>query len=119
MHYDPILAKLICWAESRESARRRSIQALSDYAILGIKTQIGYLKDLLSHPEFTAGNTQTDFIPKNMGDWKDKRAGDKFKEIALTAGAILSMNKTSVKGKMVKATGFDPWVSLGKWEIGG
>jgi len=118
MHYDPILAKLICWAESRESARRRSIQALSDYAILGIKTQISYLKDLLSHPEFTAGNTQTDFIPKNMSEWKAKRENEKFKEIALIAGALQSIDKTSSRVKMAKTTGFDPWLSLGKWEIG-
>jgi acetyl-CoA carboxylase biotin carboxylase subunit len=118
MHYDPILAKLICWGETRESARRKAIQALSDYAILGIKTQVNYLKDLLSHQEFVDGNTRTDFIPKNMGDWKDRRSREKLKEIALIAGAIQSMDKTSVKGKMVKATGFDPWISLGKWEIG-
>ena len=119
MHYDPILAKLICWGENRESARKRGIQALSDYAILGIKTQIGYLKDLLSHPEFAAGNTQTDFIPKNMSAWKEKRPKEKFKEVALITAAIQSMNQTSMKSKMVKATGFDPWLSLGKWEIGG
>jgi acetyl-CoA carboxylase biotin carboxylase subunit len=118
MHYDPILAKLICWGENRESARKRSIQALSDYAILGIKTQMNYLKDLLSHPEFTAGNTQTDFIPKNMGEWKTKRENEKFKEIALIAGALQSMGETSIKTRMVKATGYDPWLSLGKWEIG-
>jgi len=118
MHYDPILAKLICWGENREVTRKRCIQALSDYAILGIKTQIGYLKDLLSHPEFAAGNTQTDFIPKNMSEWKQK-SKDKLVEIALIAGAIQEMNKTSVKGKTLKATGFDPWLSLGRWEIGG
>ena len=119
MHYDPILAKLICWGEDREAARKRSIQALSDYAILGIKTQIDYLKDLLFHPEFAKGNTQTDFIPKNMGDWKEIRSKEKFKEIALIAGAIQEMNKTPMKGKLVKTAGFDPWLSLGNWEIGG
>ena len=118
MHYDPILAKLICWGEDREVARKRSIQALSDYAILGIKTQIDYLKDLLSHPEFASGNTQTDFIPKNMNNWKEKRQVENLKEIALITVAIQEMNKTPVRRNMVRTTGFDPWLLLGRWELG-
>ena len=45
-------------------------------------------------------------------------AKEKYKDIALIAGAIQAINKTSSKSKIVKETGFDPWVSLGNWEIG-
>ncbi|MFC2161888.1 acetyl/propionyl/methylcrotonyl-CoA carboxylase subunit alpha [Acidobacteriota bacterium] len=40
IYYDPILAKLIVWAESRDQACQRMIEALNDYVILGIKTSI-------------------------------------------------------------------------------
>ena len=118
MHYDPILAKLITWGEDRETARKKMTAALSDYIILGIKTQIGFLKDVMEHPEFLAGRTQTDFIPKNMGDWKEKKKEKKFLDQALIAAAISSFDKTPGRMKVVKESTFDPWLALGKWELG-
>ncbi|MGB2698557.1 MAG: acetyl-CoA carboxylase biotin carboxylase subunit, partial [Candidatus Zixiibacteriota bacterium] len=118
MHYDPILAKLITWAEDRESARKKMVAALSDYIILGIRTQIEFLKDVMGHPEFIAGRTQTDFIPKNMSDWKEKRKEKRFLDQALIAAAIGSFNKTHGTMKVVKESTFDPWLDLGKWELG-
>ena len=57
IYYDPILAKLIVWAEDREAACRRMAAALDEYVILGIHTTIGFLKDVVGHPEFRAGRT--------------------------------------------------------------
>ena len=118
MHYDPILAKLITWGEDRETARKKMTAALSDYIILGIKTQIEFLKDVMIHPEFIAGHTQTDFIPKNMSHWKKKKKEKKFLDQALIAAAISSFNKTPGRMKVVKESTFDPWLALGKWELG-
>jgi hypothetical protein len=53
-----------------------------------------------------------------MSEWKQKRKREELKEIALIAGALQSIDKTSSRVKMAKTTGFDPWLSLGKWEIG-
>lgn len=118
MHYDPILAKLICWAESRDVARKKMICALSDYVILGIKTQIEFLKDVMEHPEFASGHTFTDFISKNMSDWKERKEKKKYLEPALIATALNLLQKTGEKVKIEKKqTSFDPWLSIGKWEL--
>ena len=55
IYYDPILAKLIVWAEDREPACRRMAAALDDYVVLGIRTTIGFLKDVISHPDVPGG----------------------------------------------------------------
>ncbi|MCL4290130.1 MAG: acetyl-CoA carboxylase biotin carboxylase subunit [Thermoleophilia bacterium] len=55
--YDPLIAKLIVWDRDRESARRRMLRALSEYAIEGITTLIGFHRALLSHPCFVEGAT--------------------------------------------------------------
>ena len=56
--YNPLIAKLIVWDRDRESARRRMLpRALSEYAIEGISTLIGFHRALLSHPCFVEGAT--------------------------------------------------------------
>ncbi len=119
IYYDPILSKVIAWAETREDARKRMILALSNYTILGIKSTIGFLSSLMSHPEFAAGNTQTNFIEKNMSDWASRKKERRFLNQALLAAAVASQIETSVKKQVVKQKTPGPWLTVGKWSIGG
>jgi acetyl-CoA carboxylase biotin carboxylase subunit len=64
VYYDPLLAKLIAWGETREIARRRAIAALAEYFILGIRTNIPFLLQLLDHPAFVAGGVDTTFLDR-------------------------------------------------------
>jgi acetyl/propionyl-CoA carboxylase alpha subunit len=64
VHYDPLLAKLIVWADSRDAARRRAIAALRNYAILGIHTNIPFLIALLEHPDFVRAAIDTGFLDR-------------------------------------------------------
>ncbi len=64
VHYDPLLAKLIVWAESRETARLRAIAALREYAILGIRTNIPFLLKLLEHHAFIDGQLDTGLLDR-------------------------------------------------------
>jgi acetyl/propionyl-CoA carboxylase alpha subunit len=64
VHYDPLLAKLIVWAESRDAARRRAITALRNYAILGIRTNIPFLIQLLGHPDFVNASIDTGWLDR-------------------------------------------------------
>ena len=49
-----MIAKLIAWGETREAARRRAIEALRAYPILGIRTNVPFLIRLLEHPRFVS-----------------------------------------------------------------
>ena len=65
VHYDPMIAKLIVHAESREAALKAMDTALSQYHVVGIKTNIEFLRASITHPQFAAGCVSTDFIMDN------------------------------------------------------
>jgi acetyl-CoA carboxylase biotin carboxylase subunit len=121
IYYDPILAKLIVWAENRELACQRMISALDDYVVLGINTTINFLKAVISHPQFSEGKTNTSFIKNYFDNWSEKeKEGEKLK-LALAVAAFDSLNKTyPQKGVAARQKEvFSPWQSLGKWRTGG
>ncbi len=119
--YDPILSKLIVWAEDRDTAANKMALALEDYVILGIKSTVEFLRDVMRHPEYLAGNTFTDFIPTYYPDWKPA-SGDAGIEWALTAAGIHSYLEFQNRGKPGAGTGksqYNPWLDVGSWEIMG
>lgn len=64
--YDPMIAKLIVSAPSREDAIERLIGALEDYKIEGIKTNIPMLQQVITHQAFQVGDTTTQFVEKYL-----------------------------------------------------
>lgn len=62
MYYDPMIAKLIAWGDDRETALRYLQQALQEYHLVGIKNNVAYLQNIITHNEFIRGNTSTHFI---------------------------------------------------------
>jgi acetyl-CoA carboxylase biotin carboxylase subunit len=62
MDYDPLLAKLAVWSSTREDAAARSVRALGEYHVDGIRTNIGFFRQVLEDAEFLAGNLHTGFI---------------------------------------------------------
>lgn len=61
-YYDPMIAKIIVWDESRSRSIQKMIQVLKQSIIFGVKTNIPYLIEILSHPEFVNGTMTTRFI---------------------------------------------------------
>ncbi|XP_075145922.1 methylcrotonoyl-CoA carboxylase 1 [Haematobia irritans] len=66
VHYDPMIAKLVVWGENRAQALNSLIARLSEYHITGLETNINFLIDLASHPEFQAANVHTGFIDQHF-----------------------------------------------------
>jgi 3-methylcrotonyl-CoA carboxylase alpha subunit len=54
VYYDPMIAKLIVWAEDRQLALRSLATALEGYQISGVPTNISFLHSLATHPRFEA-----------------------------------------------------------------
>ena len=120
IYYDPILAKLIVWAETRDSACARMGAALDDYVILGISTSIPFLKEVIGHPEFRAGNTNTGFIKKHFENWREKEGPDEWLTLALAAAALedLSPSQKPAQAAGTAEAVSSPWQLLGRWRIG-
>lgn len=61
-HYDPMLAKIIAWGDTRDDARRRLIRAIEDTKLLGVHDNRRFLAAILRHPVFADGSATTAFI---------------------------------------------------------
>jgi acetyl-CoA carboxylase biotin carboxylase subunit len=64
VHYDPLVAKLIAHAETRDLVLNRANAALREYLIDGIKTNIPLHLRILDDPDFRAGHFATDFLSR-------------------------------------------------------
>ncbi len=64
-HYDPMMAKLIAWGDTRTQALQRLHQALEHYHIGGVKTNIAFLQAITNHPSFIKAQLSTDFLNQN------------------------------------------------------
>lgn len=64
--YDPMLGKLIAWGQDREQARLRLLAMLDEFAIGGLKTNIGFLRRILAHPAFAEAELDTGFIARHQ-----------------------------------------------------
>ena len=117
VHYDPLLAKLIAWGESREAARRRALAALRSYPVLGIRTNIALLIDLLEHPRFVSGSLDTRFLDAE-GEAIRARLVDEppplVGEIAAAVRRAGSSGPTATDRRTgpYGPAGTDPWTSL-------
>ncbi len=62
LEYDPLLAKLVAWGPTRETAIARLDRALGEYAVVGIRTTIPYFREILHDELFHAGQLDTGFL---------------------------------------------------------
>ncbi len=64
--YDPLLAKLSVWGETRASAIQRMRRALAEYRVLGITTNLALFERIMQDPNFAAGQLHTGFLDEFM-----------------------------------------------------
>jgi acetyl-CoA carboxylase biotin carboxylase subunit len=115
VHYDPLLAKVIASAETRDLARVRLVAALRDFPILGIGTNIPFLLRILEHPRFCAGDVDTTFL--------DTEGSSLTEPLSLEPPAFVLRAMASADGSPDVPTGhlaeprpsWDPWRQLRDW----
>lgn len=66
IYYDPMIAKVITWGETREEAIERMQRSLTEFILSGIKSNIMLLKSILRNPRFQDGSYTTQFLDKNF-----------------------------------------------------
>ena len=67
IHYDPLLAKVVAYGDHREGAIRRLDRALAELQLLGLRSNIGFLRRVLNHPDHIAANISTTFVDDTPG----------------------------------------------------
>ncbi|MHA3793185.1 acetyl-CoA carboxylase biotin carboxylase subunit [Sphingomonas sp. YL-JM2C] len=94
MFYDPMIAKLITWGETREAAIDRQITALDRFEIDGIGHNVDFLSALMQHPRFRSGNITTGFIAEEFPEGFTGAAADAKLglHLAAVAGVLASID---------------------------
>ncbi len=87
-YYDPMLGKLVCWAENRESAINRSERALREFYIGGIETTIQFCRSVLKHPVFREGPYDTHFYSQYKNDLHKELAESSDKTMLVAGGTL-------------------------------
>jgi propionyl-CoA carboxylase alpha chain len=90
MFYDPMIAKLITWAPSREAAIDAQVGALDQFVIDGISDNVDFLSALMQHPRFREGDITTGFIAEEYPDGFHGAPADAqlLADVAVIAGMV-------------------------------
>ncbi len=110
VYYDPMIAKLITWGGDRPEAIRRMQGALAETDVLGVKTNLEFLQQLVQHASFIAGDTDTAFIAKHRDALMARPALDALTLAAACAGLLEDESA---------AAGNDPWSQNSGWRVNG
>jgi acetyl/propionyl-CoA carboxylase alpha subunit len=105
-----MLAKLIASGESRDAAIARAIAALRTFPVLGVRTNIAFLINVLRHPAFAAGDVHTGFIDDHLDDLLQTPEPP---QAVMAAAAFARENLTTATA--VPASPPDPWRDLRGW----
>jgi 3-methylcrotonyl-CoA carboxylase alpha subunit len=111
VHYDPMLAKLIASAETRDAAIARAAAALRRFPVLGVGTNIPFLIKILEHPAFAAGEIDTGFIDAHLGELLKIPQPP---EAVLAAAEFVRADRAPARAGAAADTA-DPWIDLRRW----
>ncbi|QSP93331.1 acetyl/propionyl/methylcrotonyl-CoA carboxylase subunit alpha [Marinobacter salinisoli] len=114
IHYDPMIAKLIVWDENRDQAINRMVQALENYRIAGVKTNVRFLHALADAQPFREADLTTGFIEDHRTLLFPAPKLDAHKALVLAAGFIQEHRKPSESGT---TDPFSPFGRRNSWRM--
>jgi acetyl-CoA/propionyl-CoA carboxylase biotin carboxyl carrier protein len=106
--YDPMLAKIVAWGEDRDTARHRLDRALAATCILGVTTNVAFLRTLLADPHVVAGDLDTGLVERIAAELP---AALLPTEVAIAA----ALHRTAFS---VPDPVDDPWLDRRGWRVG-
>jgi len=113
INYDPMIAKLIVHGADRATAVARLAQALQQYQILGLNTNLGFLNRLVAMPEFIAADFDTGFIATHH-ERLFARDDERFNRALLLAAAAML---PALDSRAPSAAGNSPWDGRSQWRM--
>jgi len=116
--YDPMIAKLIVWGETRAQAILRMRRALEEYRIVGVRTNIPFHQTLMDSHRFMGGQFDTRFVEErfSMDDAMESRSANL--EIAAILATLVAHQQTERNANIVRRNERDTsnWKWVGRWE---
>ncbi|MFO0597088.1 MAG: acetyl/propionyl/methylcrotonyl-CoA carboxylase subunit alpha [Myxococcaceae bacterium] len=107
--YDPMIAKLIVWGEDRAQALARMSEALGQTQIVGLNTNVAFLRRLVHSKAFATADLDTGLIAKNHAELFPEEVKASPQVTALAVASILAREAASEQS--------DPWSSTSGWRL--
>jgi len=114
IHYDPLISKLVAWAETREGAISRMRRAIAEYRVVGIRTTLPFFDRVLRDPGFVAGDFDTSFVATLVAR-ADERS-ERPVEVAAIAATIRAFEERRRSRTRAAAPAPSAWRAAGRRE---
>ena len=118
-YYDPMIAKLIAWGESRGQAILRMRRALEEYRIVGVRTNIPFHQIMMDSHRFMAGQYDTRFVEErfSMPEPEEERESH-YPEIAAVFATLVAHHEAQHSAQFIMRNERDTsnWKWVGRWE---
>jgi acetyl-CoA carboxylase, biotin carboxylase subunit len=118
-YYDNLIAKIICWGETRSEAMLRMRRALSESSIMGVKNNIPFHINLLNSFSFIVGKIDTSFVEErfSMTTYEDPPTKEEL-ETAAIAATLFAHRQRQLASQVISAPKRDAsnWKWLSRWE---
>ena len=118
IYYDPMIAKLVVWDLDRDRALQRLTQALSEYRIAGLTTNIGFLYNLATSQAFINGDVDTGYIENHQQEIFRQRDADINYAAPFAGTAILtSRQQRALASANHSSEPNSPWHLTNSWGL--
>jgi 3-methylcrotonyl-CoA carboxylase alpha subunit len=119
-HYDPMIAKLIVWDESRDRALARMLQALADYRVVGVSNNVGFLSRVVACPAFAQADLDTGLIERERAFLFPESAEPPAEAWLVAALAELVRDQQYAAAEATESSDpHSPWHARDGWRING
>ncbi len=117
-HYDPMIAKLIVWDETRERALARLLQALAQYRVVGVANNVGFLSRLVACPAFAQADLDTGLIERQAA-FLFPAAAEPPREVWLAAALAELLREQAAADEAARydADPYSPWHRRDGWRL--
>ncbi len=120
VYYDPLIAKLIVWAQDRPAAVEKLQQCLMQTAVAGIHTNLTLLNRIAHHPQFIAGKIVTQFIPEEQHILLSEPSSPPDIVIGLACLAVIRQQQSLAQSLQQQSDDhFSPWLVPDGWRLNG
>jgi 3-methylcrotonyl-CoA carboxylase alpha subunit len=116
IHYDAMLAKLICHGDTRDAARRILHRALADTDVVGVANNLDLLGRITAHPAFEAGGIDTGFIARHADTLLAPQHEPPIEVLAAAALCVLNDEaEAAAREAASSADPYSPWHARDQW----
>jgi acetyl-CoA carboxylase biotin carboxylase subunit len=108
IHYDPLISKLVVWGADRTQAISRMSRALAEYKVVGVRTTIPILQQVMAHPDFATGRLSTHFLETVALAERPEGEG-RHRAVALIAAALAAYARAGKATLPLSSSRLSPW----------